>query len=320
MERYETPGVEVITPLEVTLMAAAMAMLEAGIWTWSAEQGLRRDPSCLQLLGLAGNELDDLGWLDRVHPDDGPRLGEAIDACREGRSSGLRLEYRILHHQGHYIRLEERVRRDEGGQLLGVVRHLDAAMAHIDQFGSQHTEVICTADQAICPQAATYATATASVMNSPMASVTMISTMVVPRCRCFRFATGNRLSGGERQRVGLARALLSPASLWLIDEPLSALDPMRARMAMTALVGLARERKITLVATLHQVDMALSHFDRIIGLLNGQIVFDLPSAQVTPERLAHLYDQHEHELSQANLPAELEQDLVAPVPAVMHCR
>jgi phosphonate transport system ATP-binding protein len=130
----------------------------------------------------------------------------------------------------------------------------------------------------------------------------------------------DRLSGGERQRVGLARALLSPASLWLIDEPLSALDPMRARLAMTALVGLARERQITMVATLHQVDMALAHFDRIIGLLKGQVVFDLPSAQVTPERLAHLYDQHEHELSQANLPAELEQDLLAPVPAVMHCR
>jgi hypothetical protein len=36
--------------------------------------------------------------------------------------------------------------------------------------------------------------------------------------------------------------------------------------------------------------------------------------------LAHLSDQHEHELSQANVPAELEQDLLAPVPAVMHCR
>ena len=130
----------------------------------------------------------------------------------------------------------------------------------------------------------------------------------------------DRLSGGERQRVGLARALLSPASLWLIDEPLSALDPMRARLAMTALVGLARERQITMVATLHQVDMALAHFDRIIGLLKGQIVFDLPSAQVTPERLAHLYEQHEHELSPDALQSEPDQGLVVLAPVVMHCR
>jgi len=134
------------------------------------------------------------------------------------------------------------------------------------------------------------------------------------------FERVDRLSGGERQRVGLARALLSPASLWLIDEPLSALDPMRARMAMTGLVGLARERKITMVATLHQVDMALSHFDRIIGLLNGQIVFDLPSAQVTPERLAHLYKQYEYELGRDALQPELDQGLLVPAPVVMHCR
>jgi phosphonate transport system ATP-binding protein len=135
------------------------------------------------------------------------------------------------------------------------------------------------------------------------------------------FERVDRLSGGERQRVGLARALLAPASLWLIDEPLSALDPMRARMAMAALVGLARERQVTLVATLHQVDMALAHFPRIIGLRDGQLVFDLPSAQVSPERLAHLYDQHEHELRGETLPSALSELVPAsPAPVVMHCR
>jgi phosphonate transport system ATP-binding protein len=135
------------------------------------------------------------------------------------------------------------------------------------------------------------------------------------------FERVDRLSGGERQRVGLARALLAPASLWLIDEPLSALDPMRARMAMAALVGLAAERKVTLVATLHQVDMALAHFPRIIGLRDGQMVFDLPAGQVSPERLAHLYAQHEHELRGEALPvAHDDMATDAPKPVVMHCR
>lgn len=133
MERYENPWVETVTRLDVSLMTEAMAMLEAGIWTWSAEQGLRRDPSCLQLLGLEGGELDDLGWLARVHPDDANRLEDAIRACQGGRSNGLRLEYRILHHQGHYVRLEERMRRDERGQLLGVIRHLDPATVPVDE-------------------------------------------------------------------------------------------------------------------------------------------------------------------------------------------
>jgi phosphonate transport system ATP-binding protein len=121
--------------------------------------------------------------------------------------------------------------------------------------------------------------------------------------------------------VGLARALLAPAKLWLIDEPLSALDPMRARMAIEALVGLAAERQVTLVATLHQVDMALAHFPRIIGLRDGQLAFDLPAAHVSPEHLARLYDQHEHELRGEVMPASLQEvESPTPAPVVMHCR
>ena len=133
------------------------------------------------------------------------------------------------------------------------------------------------------------------------------------------FARVDRLSGGERQRVGLARALVTEASLLLVDEPLSALDPTRGQQALSSLTQAARERGATLVCTLHHVEMALQHFPRIIGLRDGELAFDLPAAQVTPERLQTLYAQHLHELSG---PAREPLDLPAPavLPAVMHCR
>jgi len=130
----------------------------------------------------------------------------------------------------------------------------------------------------------------------------------------------DRLSGGERQRVGLARALLSPAALWLIDEPLSALDPTRAALALHALTQVARERGVTLVATLHQVDLALANFPRVLGLREGRLAFDLPAAQVGRDRLADLYASFEHELSGSMaLPAEpLPSARASAVPAA-HC-
>ena len=111
------------------------------------------------------------------------------------------------------------------------------------------------------------------------------------------FERVDRLSGGERQRVGLARAMASKAALFLVDEPLSALDPARAQQAIESLTGAAHKRGATLVTTLHHVEMALRHFPRIIGLRDGALVFDVPAAQVTPERLHQLYDQHLDELS-----------------------
>ncbi len=128
----------------------------------------------------------------------------------------------------------------------------------------------------------------------------------------------DRLSGGERQRVALARALLAPASLWLIDEPLSALDPTRARQAIDTLTEAARVRGATLIATLHQVDVATTRFARVIGLRDGELAFDLPAREVSRERLRELYAQHEHEL--AGEPAAPPAPPPPPAPAVMVCR
>jgi phosphonate transport system ATP-binding protein len=111
------------------------------------------------------------------------------------------------------------------------------------------------------------------------------------------FERVDRLSGGERQRVGLARALASQAKLFLVDEPLSALDPARSQQAIETLMAQTRKRGATLVTTLHHVPMALAHFPRIIGVRAGELAFDLPAAQVTPQHLNDLYAQHLHELN-----------------------
>jgi len=133
------------------------------------------------------------------------------------------------------------------------------------------------------------------------------------------FERVDRLSGGERQRVGLARALVSEASLLLVDEPLSALDPTRSEHAMQTLTQAARERGATLVATLHHVEMALAHFPRILGLRDGAVAFDLPASAVTPAHLQALYAQHLHELNgPAIAPDEVPPS--APERVVMLCR
>ena len=103
------------------------------------------------------------------------------------------------------------------------------------------------------------------------------------------YARVDRLSGGERQRCALARLMISDAALLLVDEPLSALDPTLALQTLAVLQGEARHRNATLICSLHQVDLALANFPRIVGLRDGRVVFDLPRPKVTEAMVTALY-------------------------------
>jgi phosphonate transport system ATP-binding protein len=99
----------------------------------------------------------------------------------------------------------------------------------------------------------------------------------------------DRLSGGERQRCGMARLLISQAQAFLVDEPLSALDPTLALLTLEVLRQEAQARGATLVCSLHQVELARTYFPRIVGLRGGRIMFDARREDVTDAMISALY-------------------------------
>ena len=101
------------------------------------------------------------------------------------------------------------------------------------------------------------------------------------------------LSGGERQRVGISRALMQQPDLLLVDEPTASLDPKTSRQIMRLLVELAHERGTPALVNIHDVGLAQSFADRIVGLAEGQIVFDGTAQQVTAQVLTEIYGEED---------------------------
>src|SRR5258708_10559261 len=99
----------------------------------------------------------------------------------------------------------------------------------------------------------------------------------------------DRLWGGGHRRASRARVLRARARLWLLDEPLSALDPVRAARALQVLRQQATQRGVTLVVSMHQVEMALANFPRVVGLRDGSVRFDSRASEVSSEQLHVLY-------------------------------
>lgn len=102
-------------------------------------------------------------------------------------------------------------------------------------------------------------------------------------------ARADTLSGGQQQRVALARVLVQEPAAILGDEPVSSLDPARATEIMELLATLAAEDGRALVVSLHTVEHALAHCDRLVGLRQGRVVFDAAPAEVSAATIERLY-------------------------------
>lgn len=114
------------------------------------------------------------------------------------------------------------------------------------------------------------------------------------------------LSGGQRQRVALARTLMQRPKIILADEPVASLDPAAGRLVMDLLRSVAEERQLTVVAALHQVDLALGYAQRIVGLEDGRVTLDLPVERCTADTLSRVYLDPARDLEQSELQHDLE--------------
>ncbi|WP_145468621.1 phosphonate ABC transporter ATP-binding protein [Staphylococcus pettenkoferi] len=99
----------------------------------------------------------------------------------------------------------------------------------------------------------------------------------------------DELSGGQQQRISIARALCQEPAIILADEPVASLDPLTTKQVMDDLKRINQELGITIIINLHFVDLAREYGTRIIGLRDGQLVFDGPVERATDEAFNEIY-------------------------------
>jgi len=104
------------------------------------------------------------------------------------------------------------------------------------------------------------------------------------------FDRTDSLSGGQQQRVAVARALYQQPTVILADEPVSAIDPARARDTIQLLTQLSQEEGITLIVSLHNLELAREFFPRLIGLRSGRMVFDSPPSELSDQECSELFE------------------------------
>ncbi len=103
------------------------------------------------------------------------------------------------------------------------------------------------------------------------------------------FQRADTLSGGQQQRVAIARTVFQRAELVLADEPVASLDPETSEQVMEILFSICAEDGLTVLCSLHQVDLALGWADRMVGMRDGRIVLDQPAGELTSEQAMQVY-------------------------------
>ena len=107
------------------------------------------------------------------------------------------------------------------------------------------------------------------------------------------YRRADELSGGEQQRVAIARTLMQEPVIILADEPVSSLDPKLSRVVLDILKRICREDGITAVVSLHTLELTREYADRVIGLKQGQILFDGSTGTLTDKMVDSVYQRED---------------------------
>ncbi|MBI3733427.1 MAG: phosphonate ABC transporter ATP-binding protein [Chloroflexi bacterium] len=105
------------------------------------------------------------------------------------------------------------------------------------------------------------------------------------------------LSGGQQQRVGIARALMQEPKLLLADEPVASLDPAISHSVMKYIQQLNRQDNVTVLCSLHFLDLARAYGHRIIALKAGRMVFDGLPQDIDEKRFKEIYGEEAVEVN-----------------------
>jgi len=103
------------------------------------------------------------------------------------------------------------------------------------------------------------------------------------------YSRSDELSGGQRQRVGIARAIIKKPLLLLADEPVASLDPKAADLILSLLKKINKEYGTTILCNLHQVDLAKKYSDKMVGLVDGKVIFNEKSSDIDKNYLEKIY-------------------------------
>ncbi len=109
------------------------------------------------------------------------------------------------------------------------------------------------------------------------------------------YQRADTLSGGQMQRVAIARTIMQQPEILLADEPVASLDPESSAQVLELMLQVATEAKMTIIVTLHQVELAMGWAHRIVGLRDGRVVLDRDATGLSQADVMDVYRRVDRE-------------------------